>query len=419
MGIFVTMPGLQHNTFSFSLAAKFGKLGEWKMTLAATVGVLTLVACSALAQAQRSPVDAAWDLLARGQRSEAAELLYKVIQAHPTNADARLLLGSILMEEGQRSPSIAQLSEAVRLKPDSPEAQNALGEAYKTFGNPQAARGCFEKAISLNPDFVAAQVNLGFVLIESGEFSDAAPHLERAIRLMGQSPDAAYPHYLLAKVFTAQGRVQRAAAELQQAVSLQPDFAEAWSDLGEARVTLLDDAGALAAFEKAVRFAPNDPVAQTRLGMELLNQKKAAEAIPHLEEAVRLNPHSQSGLYGLERALREDDQIVQSEAVKEKLAEVLHERDRAAQNSFAAIQLNDQGAALEREGKLREALEKYEEALKLDPERVGIRVNVAAALLRLGRWDQGVAELREALRNDPNNLAVKKALEDALAHPAR
>jgi superkiller protein 3 len=413
------MSGLQHNAPSLLLAAKVGRLGERKIALVVIVWILMPVACSALAQTPRSPVDTAWDLLARGQRSEAVELLYRIIRGNPANASARLLLGSILMEEGQREPSIAQLSEAVRLKPDSPEAQNALGEAYKAFGNPQTARGCFEKAISLNPDFAVAQVNLGFVLIESGEFSDAVPHLKRAIQLMGQSPDAAYPHYLLAKVFTAQGRVPGAAAELQRAVALQPDFAEAWSDLGEARETLLDDTGALAAFENAVRLAPNDPVAQTRLGTEMLNQKKAAEAIPHLEKAVRLNPRSQSALYGLERALREDGQIEQSEAVKRELAEVLRERDRAAQNLFAAIQLNDQGAALERDGKLREALEKYEEALKLDPEHVGIRVNVAAALLRLGRRDEGVAELREALRRDPDNLAVKKALEDALVHPVR
>jgi tetratricopeptide (TPR) repeat protein len=378
-----------------------------------------LTACFALAQTPRSPMDAAWDLLARGQRSEAVELLYKIIRANPANADARLLLGSILMEDGQRALSIAQLSEAVRLKPDSPEAQNALGEAYKTFGNLQTARGCFEKAISLNPDFAVAQVNLGFVLVESGQFSDAVLHLKRAIQLMGQSPDAAYPHYLLAKVFTTQGRVPSAAAELQRAVALQPDFAEAWSDLGEARETLLDDTGALAAFENAVRFAPNDPVAQTRLGTELLNQKKAAEAIPHLELAVRLNPRSQSALYGLERALRQKGQIAQSEAVKKVLAQVLRDRDQKAQNSFAAIQLNNEGAALEKAGRLRKALEKYEQALNLDPWHVGIRVNVAAVLLRLGRWDEGVAELQEALRNDPSNLAVKQALEDALAHPAR
>ncbi|HEV2416218.1 MAG TPA: tetratricopeptide repeat protein [Terriglobia bacterium] len=379
--------------------------------------IVILLACASLALAQRPPIEDAWDLLSKGRRPEAVHLLYEIIKAHPSDADARLLLGSVLMEEGERSESIAQLSEAVRLRPDSAEAQNALGEAFNAFGDTKAALAPFEKAVALNPGLARAQVNLGLVLLKSDEYSTAEPHLDRAIQLMGHSPDAAYPRYLRAKIYTKRGEVKRAAADLEQAVTLEPNFAEAWSDLGEARKTLLDNAGALAAFEKAVQFAPEDPVSQTRLGSELLDQKEAQQALPHLEEAARLNPGDQSTLYNLERALREAGHPEQAKAVGEKLQTFLLQKDQADQNAFKAIQLNNQGSALEKVGKLPQALEKYREALELDPQHAGIRVNFAAALLRLGQWNQGVAELREALQLDPNNLAIKKALEEALAHP--
>jgi len=84
------------------------------------------------------------------------------------------------------------------------------------------------------------------------------------------------------------------------------------------------------------------------------------------------------------------------------------------------VQLNNQGADLEKTGNLHGALEKYRAALDLYPEHVGIRVNVAAALLRLGQWDQGISELREALRRDPGNTVVKEALVHAIAQaPAK
>ncbi len=378
-----------------------------------------LLACASITLAQRPPVEEAWNLLAKGERPEAVRLLYGIIKTDPGNADARLLLGSVLMEEGRRSESLTQLSEAVRLRPDSAQAQNALGEALDAFGETQAARGPFQKAVALNPRFAVAQVNLGLVLLKSGDYSAAAPHLDRAIQVLGQSPDAAYPRYLRAKIYTARGKAERAAADLQQAVSLEPNFAEAWSDLGEARKTLLDNSGALAAFEQAVHFAPNDPVAQSRLGLELLDQRKVGQAIPHLEEAVRLDPQNQSALYSLERALRQAGQPQQADVVQGKLIALLHHRDQAAEEALQAIQLNDQGVALEKAGKLRAALEKYRAALELDPQHVGIRVNFAAALLHLGQWNEGVAELREALRLNPDNLALKKALEEALAHPPR
>lgn len=325
-----------------------------------------------------------------------------------------MLLGSILQEEGDRTGSIAQLTEAVRQRPRSAEAQNALGEAYNTFGDSKSARGPFEKAVALNPRFATAQVNLGLVLLEAGELESAAAHLDRAIELLGRQEDAAYAHYLRAKVCTAQSEVKKAAAHLQEAVALRPDFPEAWSDLGQARKTLLDDAGALAAFERAVTLAPDDSVAQTRLGSEYLSQGQAHQAVEHLEQAARLDPNDQSILYQLQRALRADGQDAQAAAIKQKLAELLRNKDKRDQNAVTGIELNNQGADLEKAGDVRGALQKYQAALDLLPDHVGIRVNLAVALLRLGQWKEGLAELQEAVRREPNNAVLRAALDDAL-----
>jgi len=364
--------------------------------------------------AQRPPVEDAWDLLSKGERAQAIRLLDEIIKANPRDADARLLLGSVLAEQGERSESIAQLSEGVRLRPQSAEAHNALGEAFNTFHDLRAAQGEFDKAVALDPGFAQAQVNLGLVLVDSGAFAAAAAHLDRAIAILGHAPDAAHPLYLRAKVFTEQNEVEKAAAQLQQAVSLRPDFVEAWSDLGQARKTLLDDAGALTAFERAVELSPDDAVAQYRLGAEYLRNARLPAAIQHLREALRLDPENQSTLYSLQSALREDGQLEQAQQLRRKLAELLRKKDKASENALTAVQLNNQGAGLEKSGNLRGALEKYRAALDLYPQHVGIRVNVAAALLRLGQWSQGISELREALRRDPGNAVVKEALAHAL-----
>ena len=146
----------------------------------------------------RPPVEAAWELLAKGERQAAIRLLHDIIMTNPRDADARLLLGSVLTEDGERSESIAQLAEAVRLRPKSAEASNALGEAFRTFDDTKAARRAFEKAVALDPGFAQAQVNLGLVLVQAGEFEASAEHLDRAIQVLGPVPDAAHPHYLRA-----------------------------------------------------------------------------------------------------------------------------------------------------------------------------------------------------------------------------
>jgi tetratricopeptide (TPR) repeat protein len=353
-------------------------------------------------------VDQAWNLAADGKQQQAINLLNKAIEQTPNDPDARLLLGSLLSETGQRDEAFLQLSEAVRLRPNSAEAQNALGEAYANFGFREQARQAFEKAVAIDPKSGIAQLNLGRSLL-------AADHLDQAILLLKPGADAATAHYLRAKVYTEQGKAKQAAEQLLTALAIRSDFPEAWSDLGQARKTLLDEAGATAAFERAVKLNPSDSVAQYRLGEEYLKQNRVHLAALHLEQADRLAPDDQSVLNAFQRALRRDGRPHEADQAKQKLAEVLRKRDESTRNELQATRVNNEGVQLEKNGNLPGALEKYRAALALNPGNVPIRVNFAVALLRLGQWTDGLNALHEALLRDVSNEKIRAALKDAVA----
>ncbi len=232
-------------------------------------------------------VAAARKLLEQGEPARAVQLLENVIRANPRDGQARLLLGTVLNEDGRHEQAVEQLTEAVRLLPNSAQAHNALGEAYADLDAVAAARGEFEKAVEIDGNLPVARINLGMVLAQQSELVEAKKQLDRALTLAPAGLEAARAHYLLAKVYTQQDQIESAAAELKQAVRIEPDFAEAWSDLGQARKGLSDDAGALAAFRRAVALSPSDAVAQTRLGVELLRGGRIKEAYVHLRQAYR------------------------------------------------------------------------------------------------------------------------------------
>jgi tetratricopeptide (TPR) repeat protein len=377
-----------------------------------TAAALVFIAFSL--RAQTPSVEQAWKLAANGQQSEAILLLKTVIQRNPSDADARLLLGSLFAEAKQRDEAIAQLTEATRLRPRSAEAQNALGEAYTTLGSYPMARGPFERAVALNPNFGVAQLNLGRVLIDAQQFDAAAPHLDRAIQTLKPDEDGASAHYLRAKVYTARSDFRKAADELQKALSIRVDFAEAWSDLGQTRKALFDSDGALTAFQRAAALAPDDWVAQYRLGEQYFLRHEPHLAVGPLEQAYRLNPDDQATLNALQRAARQDGKLEEAEQVKQKLAEVLVKLNEYTQNEISATELNNEGSALQRAGELPQALEKYRAAVKVFPSSVPMRVNYAALLLRLGHWTEGLNELHGALQMDPFNEKIKAALQTAL-----
>ena len=371
--------------------------------------------CAFMMSAPPPQLEQAWTLVANGRRAEAIHVLQSLIVIEPRSTDARLLLGSLLMEEGDKSSSLAQLKIAVEQRPRSQEAQNALGEAYNKFGETASAKAAFEHAIAIKPDYGIGQLNLGEVLTAQGDMAGAATHLDRAIALLGESDDAADAHYFRAKVDSSQNRPGAAATQLEAAVRERPGFAGAWSDLGQVRTQLLDDPGAAAAFEHAVLANPADGVAQYRLGAQYLHQGKYAPAIDHLRQAYELNPSDQSSLNALQMALRQSGDLEGADRVKQQLAELLRNRDLTNQNKLKAVQINNEGSVLEKSGDLSGALAKYREASALDPSHAGIRTNYGVALLRTGKWTEGLDALHEAWQADPHNEQIHAALKDALS----
>jgi Flp pilus assembly protein TadD len=374
------------------------------------VGLLIVLLWAGLAVGGQATIENARDLLAKGRLGEAVAVLRDVVAADPRNVDARILLGTTLALQGKRSESIEQLAEAVRLRPDSPRAYNSLGMALSRFVEMKAAREAFEKALELDPNLVEARVNLALLLAQAGKFGPAGENLDRAIQLQGDTHPAAYSHYLRARVWIAQKQMGKAASELEIAVKLRPDYAQAWSDLGGVRRVRGDPEGAQQALVRAVALDPDDEKAQYRLGLQYLENRQPHRAIGCFNKALQHEPEDRAILYNLALALRRDGQEGEAKRVEDRLSKLIQTRDKVAATGQIIGDLNDAGMALEKAGDIRGAMEKYRAALELDPSDVVLRLNYGLALCRLGRWKEGAAELQEVLRLDPNNAKAAKGL---------
>ena len=373
-------------------------------------GLIVVLACSELLAQGQSSLERARELVSIGSFDKGEAMLRQTIATDPNNIDARVLLGTTLALQGVRGEAIEQLAEAVRLNPSSATAHNEFGMVLSRFVEVKAARQEFERSLELDPGLAEAHVNLSLVLAQAGELATARDHLDRAIELQGNNPKAAYAHYLRAKIWAAQDQIDKAMVELQRALHLRPDYAEAWSDLGGMKRLALDNAGAIGALQKAVALKPDDALAQYRLGQLYLQGGQAFKAVQHLKQALFYTPNDRATLYNLMLALRKAGRSEEARPIEKRMAELQHQSDRASEVGFAAASLNSEGIQLERSGDIRAALAKYRAALDLDPTGFGFRLNYALALCRLGRWQDGIVELREVLRLDPDNADAAKAL---------
>ncbi|MEE4263998.1 MAG: tetratricopeptide repeat protein [Desulfobacteraceae bacterium] len=96
-------------------------------------------------------------------------------------------------------------------------------------------------------------------------------------------------------------------------------------------------------------------------------------------------------------------------------------RDSAAKSPGKARPQNNLGAALSRQDRFSEAIERYQAALGIEPEYADAHYNLGYALSKTGKLDEGLAHFREAVRIKPkrvkylNNLGVALALTGSYA----
>ena len=157
-------------------------------------------------------------------------------------------------------------------------------------------------------------------------------------------------------------------------LSRDPEHADAWCNLGFVLKELGQPEAAQDACLKALTLAPDNPIVHCNLGLLALDRKDPGYALTHYRKALALDPANVPALSGL-------------------------------------------SAALGRLGRLPEALEADELALRQEPARAELHLNRGYTLMRSGRLPEAEGELLEALARDPGlanarwNLAYLRLLQ--------
>jgi len=108
---------------------------------------------------------------------------------------------------------------------------------------------------------------------------------ERAVALDGRYPNA---HFALALICMWTGRTERAAAELQDAIQLNPSFAAAHAVLGVVLTFLGKPGAGVESIEKGMQLSPRDP----RLFIWLAGLAATQYQLGHYAEAVEIGRRS-------------------------------------------------------------------------------------------------------------------------------
>jgi tetratricopeptide (TPR) repeat protein len=186
-------------------------------------------------------------------------------------------------------------------------------EAHKKGEFTRAAE-MYKKALEMDPENKRAFVLLGNVAYHLGELEDSVTYYKKAIEL---DPEYSIAFFNLGSVFEDLGDLEEARVNFQKATEIDPDYAEAYTSLGTVLKALGDVNGAISCFQRA---------------MEIDREMEAPKR-------------------GIE-----------------ELMEDIHEQLKAKEITKAAEELIKDGIVFEDQGDLEAAIEKYTEALRVNPD---------------------------------------------------
>ncbi|HVX59932.1 MAG TPA: tetratricopeptide repeat protein [Pirellulales bacterium] len=211
-----------------------------------------------------------------------------------------------------------------------------------------------------------------------------------------------------ARVWCYHGEYDKALADCNEALKIDPESAIAYSRRGRAWAGKGELETAVADFDEALRLDPEDAHAYTHRARARNELGEYEQAVKDCNEALKLDPKSNVAYYyrGRAWALRGDiDQAIAD--FSRSLA--LNPRYVPAHNSRANEYY------LQR--KFKEAIADYDEAIRLNPQfdMVHIHYNRGNAYFHMGDYEQAVADYRESLEHNARYLPAIEALAQCYA----
>jgi tetratricopeptide (TPR) repeat protein len=176
------------------------------------------------------------------------------------------------------------------------------------------------------------------------------------------NPDYAEAHYNLGAVFGVRGRLDEAVEQYRKAIQLKPDYADARGNLANVLATQGKFDEAVKAYQQALELVPKSAQAHFRFGQALQGQRNFEAAMKEYQKALDLAPQHLSAHLSLawllatcpETSLRDGQKAVELAQQAERLG-----------GGESPQMLDTLAAAYAEVGRFSEAVETARQALSL------------------------------------------------------
>jgi tetratricopeptide (TPR) repeat protein len=355
----------------------------------------------------------------RGQSREREEPVYQGRQA------------SVLASMGRRDEALKLLEAVLAKEPKDVFARSLKAEILFRLGgakNLEAAAALTNDLAKEDPGNSRIQMMAGQAFWAKGDLDSATARFQQAASVDAQSLT---PHLALAQISLMRKNYSATLDQAGAALTIRPDDPTARLYRIVALTGLGSYAQAKNEAEQLARTTKNAAPVEMQLGMIALKEKKYSDAENHFRKLYREGDanfyplmglvNSYLGAHQLDRALElaeaELKRTPQSDAKAALLIDTAEATGKpdvarselqklAAQNPKSAEVQMRLGEFERRQGNLPAALQAFERARQLAPQRKGLNAVIASIQDAAGQKPQAIASYRKALLETPDDLVM-------------
>ena len=196
----------------------------------------------------------------------------------------------------------------------------------------------------------------------------------------------------------AQNQFEAAIANYQRAIAIQPEFLDAYYNMGLALTKQLDDTAAIQTYETILQKAPIHAAANFQLGTLLLAKGQLQNALPHFLIIDEHHPHHFETQTNLATCYLKLGKLNEAKKHYIKALEIIPEDTQILFNL---------GVINMQQGHTDNAIQNYQRALKINPDLFEAQNNIAVAFLAKNHLNFALQHFQQALRLQPDNQTIQ------------
>ena len=329
---------------------------------------------------------------------QAIRIIEEGLRNYPNDSSLLLDFVDAQIQGKNYKIALSNLKALIKKDPKNPVFISRMGILLGHMQDFKSEIAYYQKSSRTYPDLPAIEVLYLLALVSNKKISSAILEAKNYIKT---HPNAEIVQVLLSDFYLQTDQIKLASENYKSILKRNPKNLQALVGLAGLEFFGKHLVEAESLYRRALIVAPNNPNIQVGLGETLLSENQREEALKIFEQALSENPNQPIALF---EVAKNDLVVGDSHDAMTHLAPLIKLPFTSKRKAEVELLL---GLAYQNNGDLKNALDAFKKAIRLDPNNANYHESLGTLYADIFQFDKALPEYEMSLKIQPRNPSLK------------